>query len=464
MEFLFLIIGLGAGVAIGFLLAKRNQGVPDSPSHGVDQSKLLELDKENGRLEERLNQAKHSLQEVSLELSEARSRIESLNLEAGKKDADINHLNERLDAQKEELENLQKKFTTEFENLANSILERKTQKFTEQNHQHLKQVLDPLQEKIRNFEKQVEEKYLKEAEGRSALVQQIKSLTDLNKQMSEEASNLTKALKGDSKTQGDWGELRLEIILEKAGLTKGVHYSTQATFRDENDQLKKPDFIINLPENKKLIIDSKVSLTAYEAYFNSEDEASKELHLKQHIASINEHIRDLSNKSYQSLYQINAPDYVLMYIPIEPAFSLAMQNDQSIYLNALDKNIVLVTTSTLLATMSTVKSIWQQEDQKKNVLEIARQGGALYDKFVGFVDDLIEVGKRMNMAKTSYEKAMNKLTEGRGNLVKKAEDIKKLGAKTSKQLSQSILERANEPSVSEEVSEIFPEPSAKEHS
>ena len=437
MEYGFLIIGLVVGGLLGYFMAvSRNKQQAVSPTgSGISEADFNALRDQKNQLEGRLNSSLEEFRKIETQLDSERASKEEL----------IRQLSEykaKYDSQKEELENLQERFKKEFEILANKILEDKTQKFTDQNQQNLKMVLEPLNEKIKNFEKQVEEKYLKEAEGRSALAQQIKSLTDLNKQMSEDASNLTKALKGDSKMQGDWGELRLELILEKAGLEKGVHYSTQETFRDEDGNLKKPDFIIHLPDDKHIIIDSKVSLTAYESYFNSETEEDRQQHLKNHLISINEHIRDLGNRNYQNLYEINTPDYVLMYIPIEPAFSLALQTDQDIYLQALSRNIVLVTTSTLLATMSTVASIWQQEDQKKNVLEIARQGGALYDKFVSFVDDLVDVGNRMNSAKKAYDLAMNKLTDGKGNLIKRAEDIRKLGAKTSKQMSKPLIDRA----------------------
>ncbi|MBL4655495.1 MAG: DNA recombination protein RmuC [Bacteroidia bacterium] len=369
-------------------------------------------------------------------------KIIELNRSLATKNAEVDNLTSKLQDQKKEMEEMHENLKSQFENLANKILEEKSQKFTTQNKENLKQILEPLGEKIKEFEKKVEDKYIKEAEGRSALVQQIKTLADLNKQMSEDASNLTKALKGDSKAQGNWGELRLELLLEKAGLIKNIHYKTQESFRDEDKHLKKPDFIIKLPDNKHIVVGSKVSLVAYESYFNVEDEAEKERTLREHINSIKNHIRDLSSKNYQNLYEINTPDYVLMYIPIEPAFTIAMQADEQLYLEAFDKNIVLVTTSTLLATMSAISSIWKQEDQKKYVLEIARQSGALYDKFVGFAEDLIDVGKKMNNAKTSYDAAMNKLSEGSGNLVKRTETIKKLGAKASKSIPQGLLDRA----------------------
>jgi len=351
--------------------------------------------------------------------------------------------NQKIEDLKELIEKQEDKLKIEFENLASKILEENSKKFTEQNKTSLKDLLDPLGVKMKEFKEKVQETYVKGTRERSALTEQIKGLTELNMKMTQEANNLTSALKGDSKTQGDWGEFRLEMVLEKAGLVSGIHYTTQSSFTDEDGFAKRPDFIIKLPEDKNLIIDSKVSLTAYEAFCSSENKEEKEQHLKDHLKSIKNHIKDLNAKNYQKLYQINTPDYVLMFIPIEPAFIMAVQSDPELMGWAVEnKNIVLVATSTLLATLSMVSSIWKQEDQKKNVIEIARQSGALYDKFVGFSEDLIDVGKRMDSAKKSYEGAMNKLVEGKDNLVRKTENIKKLGAKTQKSIPSPLLDRA----------------------
>ena len=362
--------------------------------------------------------------------------IIDLNREIAAKDQEIKNLREINEGQEEKLR-------TQFENLATKILDDTTKKFTDQNKVNLNNILDPLGVKIKEFEKKVNDTYVKGTKERSTLAEQIKNLSELNIRMSKDAVNLTKALKGDSKTQGDWGEFKLEMILEKAGLMNGVHYSTQGSFQDEEGKHKRPDVIVNLPEGKCLVIDSKVSLTAYANYYQSEDDVEREGHLKDHVTSMKNHVQDLSSKNYQKLYQINAPDYVLMFVPIEPAFMLAIHADQDLMAWAVEKkNIVIVPTSTLLATISMVSSIWKQEDQKRNVLEIARQGGALYDKFVGFVDDLINVGKRLKSAKDSYDGAMNKLSTGKDNLVRKTENIKALGAKTSKSLPDSLIQRA----------------------
>ncbi|MBT7242459.1 MAG: DNA recombination protein RmuC, partial [Flavobacteriaceae bacterium] len=324
------------------------------------------------------------------------------------------------------------------------ILDKKSDKFTEQNKKNLDLLLNPLHKKIESFEKKVETSQKESVGMHAALKQQLEGLKDLNQQMSKEAINLTKALKGDSKSQGDWGEIQLEIILEKAGLSNGIHFTSQGGYRDENENLKKPDFIINLPDNKHLIVDSKVSLTAYEGYFSSENKEEKDNHLKKHIASIKKHIKELSEKEYTELYGINTPDYVLMFVPIEAALLIAFNENNKLYLEAFDKNVVLVSTSTLLATLSTVSSIWKQEDQKRNVIEIARQAGALYDKFVGLVEDLTGVGKKLDAAKNEYSAAMNKLVDGRGNLVNSVEKIKKLGAKAKKSIPEQILLRSKD--------------------
>ncbi len=278
---------------------------------------------------------------------------------------------------------------------------------------------------------------------RITLSEEIRHLRHLNEQLSQDANQLVSALKGDSKFQGDWGEFQLEVLLEKSGLEKGIHFVTQSSFKDNAGRQKRPDFIINLPENKNLIIDSKVSLKAYEAYFNCEVEEEQATYLKAHLDSLRSHIRDLSSKNYQRLYQINSPDYLLMFVPIEPALSLALQEDKSLFLDALDRNIVIVTSSTLLATMRTVSYIWKQDKQKKSVLEIARQSGLLYDKFVGFVTDLQEIGKKLDDARGAYDGAMNKLHTSKkygDTILGRAKRIKELGANASKELPSDLLD------------------------
>ena len=371
-------------------------------------------------------------------------QIIDLKSELSAKEERIKILNEKIKDVQETKKETEERLTKEFENLANKILDLNSEKFKKQNKEQIDTLLSPLSEQIEKFKKKVEDTNEKGVERNAMLMQKIISLESLNNKLSQDAINLANALKGDSKTQGDWGESRLELLLEKSGLTNGVHFSTQAAYKDDEGKLKKPDFIINLPENKHLIIDSKVSLTAYVEYYNAEDEIKEQQAIKRHIDSIKRHYMELSDKDYPNLYGINTPDHVLMFVPNEPALMLALNEDKNLYLNALEKNIVIVSASTLLATLSTVASIWKQEDQKRNALEIAKEGGLLYDKFEGFVQDLIKVGKSIKSSKDSYEDAMSKLTEGRGNIIKKIENLKDLGAKTKKSLPQNIIDRANQ--------------------
>ena len=403
----------------------------------------LKFEKKQATLEERNTILSDSFHEITEDLKKSQLEKEALIATKTRLDTELKNSELKLVENKQELDKIQEKFTKEFENLANKILDEKSSKFTEQNKLNITSILNPLKEKIEVFEKKVSESQKESIGMHSALKEQLNSLKDLNIQMSKEAINLTKALKGDSKTQGDWGETQLEILLEKANLAKDIHFTTQGGYRDEEGRLKKPDFIINLPDNRHLIVDSKVSLTNYEAYFNEEDEKQKGIYLKKHIESIRKHIKELSDKKYESLYEINTPDYVLMFVPIEPAYLLALSNNNQLYLEALDKNVVLVSTSTLLATLSTVSSMWRQENQKKNVLEIANQAGRLYDQFVNLTDDLIKVGNQLKTVQGSYDTSMKKLT-GKGNLIKKVEKIKELGAKTSKIMNKNLLDRATE--------------------
>jgi len=422
-----------AGVYLGNLIARLKA----KSESGKLEERLVQLKNQEEKLNERFESALH-------ERDAERKEKDFLNEELVRRNSENQNLELKLNEQKSEIEKLQEKFTKEFENLANKILDTKSEKFTKQNAEKLDLILKPLNEKIKSFEKKIDDTQKESISMHSSLKEQLIGLKDLNLQMSKEAINLTNALKGDSKVQGDWGETQLEILLEKVGLKKGIHFSAQGGYRDESGNLKKPDFIINLPDNKHLVVDSKVSLTAYEGFYSAESDEEKAEYLKKHLLSIKKHIKDLGDKQYTELYGINTPDYVLMFIPIEAALLIALNENNNLYMEAFDRDVILVSTSTLLATLSVVSSIWKQEDQKKNVIEIARQAGALYDKFEGLVHDLMGVGKKIDSAKEDYSAAMNKLVEGRGNLVTSVEKLKKLGAKTKKSLPESILKRAEE--------------------
>ncbi|MBC5833461.1 DNA recombination protein RmuC [Flavobacterium sp. F372] len=426
-----ILVSLAIGFYIGKLLSKTQSNAEKSNLDG-------QLTSQNNQLSE----LKITLQNLQIEKQKVQAEKEEFAILLAKKENDFDNLLERNKEQKQEVNELQEKFSKEFENLANKILEEKTQKFTEQNKENLKNILSPLQDKILHFEKKVEDTHKESIDYHAALRQQILGLREMNAQMSKETINLTKALKGDSKMQGNWGELVLERVLEKSGLEKGREYEVQQSFTNEEGTRILPDVIINLPDGKKMIVDSKVSLTAYERYVNEEDDAQQNIYLKEHVNSVKRHVEQLSDKRYQDIYHMESPDFVLLFIPIEPAFALALQEDLNLYNKAFEKNIVIVTPSTLLATLRTIDSMWTNQKQQENAIEIARQAGALYDKFEGFVSDLIKIGKKMDEAKVEYSSAMNKLTEGKGNLVISAEKLKKMGAKAKKALPEAILKRA----------------------
>jgi len=381
------------------------------------------------------------------DLHEKTEEVKELNATLSAQNQKIAHLTDQAENQKEALLQLQKQARIEFENISNRLLHEKSQTFSEQNAKQLTDILTPLKEKIKSFEDNIEKRFIDELKERTSLKKEIEHLKLLNVQLSSDANNLATALKGDNKTQGDWGEVQLQILLERSGLQNGIHFQSQSSFSDHDGRAKRPDFIINLPDEKHLIIDSKVSLTAYLSFSQENDPTLKEGFLKQHIISLKRHISDLKSKNYTQLYQINSPDYILLFVPLESALGVALQKDQNIFLKALDDNIIIVTTSTLLATLRTVSYIWRQEKQKHNVLEIARQSGLLYDKFCLFVEDLQLIGQRLNQANSSYSSAMNKLTDSKkfgDTLIGRAEKIKELGAKTNKQLPSSLIEKAKD--------------------
>lgn len=410
----------------------------------------LKTKSEKSTLEERQNQLQSTVDELKLNISkiesereEIRKEKEFLNTELTRKNTEYENLQQLNLKRDKELEERQEQLRKDFELLATKILDEKSEKFTLQNKENIKNILNPLQEKIQGFEKKVEASQKESISMHSALKEQLLGLKDLNQQMTKEATNLTRALKGDSKMQGNWGELVLERVLEKSGLEKDREYFVQQSFNREDSSRVMPDVVLYLPDNKKMIIDSKVSLTDYERLVNA-DEDQKDTFLKAHINSIKKHVEQLSDKNYQDLYDIESPDFVLMFIPIEPAFAVVVNEDNSIYNKAFEKNIVIVTPSTLLATLRTIDTMWNNEKQQRNAMEIARQAGALYDKFEGLVKDLTGVGKKIDAAKTDYSAAMNKLVDGRGNLITSVEKLKKMGAKAKKSLPEAIIKRAEE--------------------
>ncbi|UAB75492.1 DNA recombination protein RmuC [Mesoflavibacter sp. SCSIO 43206] len=401
-----------------------------------------ENQKKNEAFNLQLNELRQQIAKTENEREDIRREKEFLNAELTRRSTEYDNLQQQNLKRDEELAQQQEQLRKDFELLANKILEEKSNKFTEQNKENIKNILNPLQEKILTFEKKVEDTQKESISMHSALKEQLLGLKDLNQQMTKEATNLTRALKGDSKMQGNWGELVLERVLEKSGLEKDREYFVQQSFTRADGTRVLPDVVLHLPDNKKMIIDSKVSLTDYERYVNA-DEDERAQFLKAHLNSIKKHIEQLSEKNYQDLYDIESPDFVLLFIPIEPAFAIAINEDNTLYNKAFEKNIVIVTPSTLLATLRTVDSMWNNEKQQQNAIEIARQAGALYDKFEGLVKDLTGVGKKIDDAKKDYSSAMNKLVEGRGNLITSVEKIKKLGAKAKKSLPENIVKRAN---------------------
>ncbi|MBS1595189.1 MAG: DNA recombination protein RmuC [Bacteroidetes bacterium] len=455
---LFLILGVALGAFIGYLaFGNKNdnsaQLLSDEKFRAAEAVFEQKLRAAEAMSDEKLRAAesvhaslRRDIESIRTETTQERSKSESLQIKLASLQSENGNLVDKLAEQKVQLEDLQSRFTKEFENLANKILDDKSRKFTEQNETQLRNILDPLRDRIQNFEKRVNDTHNESEKERSALREQLRIMADMNKRMSEEALNLTRALKGDTKKQGNWGELILEKVLERSGLTKGREYDVQQSFTLEDGSRLQPDVIVRLPDGKNIIVDSKVSLIAYERYTSAldDDAATHELQLKEHIASLRSHVKGLSGKNYQNLYNIGSPDFVLLFVPIESAFSLAISHDSELYNDAFDKNVILVSPTTLLATLRTISNVWKQEYQNQNALEIARQGGDLYDKFVGFVEDLIKVGKLMDDSKKAYGEAMNKLYDGKGNLVRRAENMKKLGVKATKQLPQGLIDRAIE--------------------
>ena len=446
MEILFLFAGTCLGYIVSFLILKSGKQKMQSDferekqaSEQVFLQQKFELAKEKSLFEDRNQSLLKEKDEFLLQLRQLRSENSIQSQQLARAEADFGNLQEKLDAQKKEMENLQQKFTTEFENIATKILKQNTEEFAMANQKSITELLSPLKEKIQVFEKKVEDTYEKGLKDQTDLKAELKKLHDLNLKISDEANNLTKALKGDVKQQGNWGEMILERILERSGLTEGREYQKQESVLSEAGQRFQPDIVIHLPDQKHIIVDSKVSLVAYERLVNAGNEKDRGFHIREHLLSVRKHIKMLSEKHYQNSPGFNSPDFVLLFIPIESSFSIAVQEDQDLFSYAWDNKVVIVSPSTLLATLRTIASIWQQENQTRNALEIARQSGALYDKFVAFVADMEAIGKSLESTRKTYDQATNKLYSGSGNLIKRAENIRKLGAKTTKGLPPEMI-------------------------
>ena len=426
MEVLYGILGLVAGGVLVYLvfrgrLAGRQQYMNE---------RLSQLEKENLAQEARIKEQETEMIRLNRELAVATTELKN-----GKA---------RLEEQKGEISSIQDKFRMEFKNLANEILEEKSKKFTEQNRTNLDQILKPLGEKIRDFEKKVGETYDKEAQQRFSLKEEVKRLAELNKKIAEDAENLTRALKGDSKAQGNWGEMILESILEKSGLVRDREYIVQPSFQADDGRRMQPDVLVSYPGNRSVIIDAKVSLTAYERLVDAGSPELREKHLKEHLVSIRNHVTELSNKDYLDIYQVQSLDFIMMFLPVEPAYLLAIKEDPEIWNYAYERRILLISPTNLLAALKMIASLWRQEYQNKNALEIARQSGDLLDKFYALLSDLNDLGNRLKLTQKSYDEAINKLSEGKGNLIRRAQRIEELGAKTKKKLPDNFESRAGD--------------------
>lgn len=432
MEILFLVTGLLIGSGLTWLFVKNRYANASGISLETIEKNYIQ---------------KSLFDQVQSRSREQDETIIALTRQVAQLQEKEKALQDKIDNHQNELQDIREQMHREFQLLSNRIFEEKSNKLLEMNEKKVADILNPLKERIQEFEKKVHDTYNQETRERASLKKELETIVKLNQQVSEDTIRLANALKGDKKFQGNWGEIQLELILTRAGLEKDIHYRKQESLRDEHGNIQRPDYILNLPENKNLILDAKVSLVAYEQFFNEEDESIRQNYLKLHIQNLTRHIADLGNKNYQNLYGINPPDYVLMFVPIEPALYLALREDNKLFDKALEKNIVLVSTSTLLATLRTISYIWKQDNQRKNVVEIARESGALYDKFVGFMEDLVNLGRKIDGVKSDYSEAMNKLFESKqkgSTIIGRIERIKKLGADTSRSLPQNILDRLDE--------------------
>lgn len=408
----------GVGFAIAFFMRSGRVAAAEAQTHAKTQD----------------------AERLAAELTAVRGVLSEKSEELAKTQANLDNAVSMLDTQKAETVAMQKTLTTEFENIANRVLKERAAELSESSRKEIGALLNPLGERINEFKNQVKEAYSNEMREKTSLREQIKLLTEQNARISDEANNLAKALKGDVKKQGNWGEIILERVLEISGLHKGREYEREEVSKNADGSNSRPDVVVHLPDNKHIIIDSKVSLVAYERLTAAVDKEAYAAALKEHMASMKKHVQELSDKNYPNLLGLNAPDFVLMFVPIEAMFTVAVEADQNLFAYAWERKIVIVSPTTLLATLRTIASIWRQDNQTKNSQEIARLGGSLYDKLVGFVDDMQKIKKSIDAADKCYNDAMNKLTTGSGNAIKTAARIKKLGAKAGKELPPELIE------------------------
>lgn len=439
MEPMTLII-CGLLLIVCVYLMWRNAQLVSTNTHESVQDALRDLQIEFGKIQERERLLREENMRMESNLSEERTSRQQLALALESEKVHLNAQQEKLKEQRESMHSMREQFHSEFQMLAQTILEEKSLKFNQLNKDSLQQILDPLKDKIKHFEDRVEKTYKDEAAERNVLKGVVEQLMQQSGQIREEANNLVRALKGDNKKQGNWGEVILERVLERSGLIKDQEFKLQVALRDQEGKRAQPDAIIYLPDEKHLIVDSKLSLLAYERAVNADTDEDRTVFVKQHVQSIENHVRDLSTKDYQTLYGVHSPDFVLMFIPIESSLSLAVHHKPELFSDAWDRRVVIVSPSTLLATLRTIASIWKQERQNRNVLEIAREAGLLYDKFVGFLSDMEQLDSLLQRATGKHTEAMKKLSDGSGNVIRKIEQLKTLGAKTNKQIGDRYLD------------------------
>jgi DNA recombination protein RmuC len=433
MEYTLLAFVFLIGLLLSWFIASRKISRQRAKFEETEKSLIAlqsEAEKQKSIAQETVRLKIQEIEYFQDELTKYMSVANNRGMEVAALKAVNDNLSEKLENQKNEIEQLQKRLITEFENIAAKILKDRSDEFSLSNYKNLSEILNPLKDRIQEFEKKVDETYKNELRDKISLSEEVKTLTKLNARISEEANNLTKALKGDVKKQGNWGEVILERVLERSGLTKGQEYEREEVVDGADSSVQRPDVIIHLPDNKHIIIDSKVSLIAYERLMSADTEDQRVAYLKEHINSLRSHVKLLSEKNYQNAQNINAPDFVLMFLPIEASFSVAVQGDNDIFAYAWERKIVIVSPTTLLATLRTISSIWKQENQTKNAQEIARLSGSLYDKFIGFAEDMAKIKANIDRAAGSYDDAMKKMKDGNGNIIRTAEKIKELGAKT----------------------------------